>query len=78
MGGGPARRYMDAAYSRSATMVPNHRKQVKIVKLPALPARNPALDDRERDTRPGRFAVTGAFIKLPDRSEPNSDVPQRN
>jgi hypothetical protein len=64
-------------------MVPgNHRlgnhKQVKIVKLPALPARSPILDDRERDMRPGRFAVTGSFIKLPDRSESNLDMPQRN
>ena len=59
-------------------MVPANRKQVKIIKLPALPAPCPALDDRERDMRPGRFAVAGAFIKLPDRSESNSDQPQKN
>lgn len=28
--------------------------------------------ERHRDSRPGRFAVTGPFIKLPD-SEMNSD-----
>lgn len=56
------------------------RKQVKITKLPELPAtsRLSALVDaeaRERDSRPGRFTVKGTFIKLPERDETKSDPP---
>jgi hypothetical protein len=58
-------------------MVPANRNQAKIIKVSALPAPSPTLDDRDRDMRPGRFAVTGAFIKLPDRPESNSDGAQK-
>lgn len=59
-------------------MDPANRKSTKIIKSPELPADSQALDDRERDARPGHFAVSGAFIKLPDSSGSSSDQPQKD
>jgi hypothetical protein len=51
-------------------MVPTRQPNVKTIKLPPLPsgrvASTAAIDERQRDTRPGHFAVTGPFIKLPE------------
>ena len=60
-------------------MTPSELKKTKIVVPPGLGTRpNSATitpEQRERDMRPGRFAVTGPFIKLSDLLERESDAP---
>ena len=54
-------------------MKPIEWKQTKIFKSPGLKApTSEPIDDRQRDMRPGRFAVTGAFITLPESPATNS------
>jgi len=54
------------------------RKNVRIAESPDLsegsvrPWGEPA-DENWRDKRPGRYAVTGTFIKPPDQSEAKPD-----
>ncbi len=54
-------------------MNPAQWKQTTIFKSPGLKApTSEPIDDRQRDMRPGRFAVTGAFIKLPESAATTS------
>ena len=51
------------------------KTHAKIVAAPSLrlaPEVSTLRDDRDRDLRPGHFAVTGPFIKLSE--EPNWDL----
>jgi hypothetical protein len=49
-------------------MPPAKRNPTLIVKtLSFAEAARVLEDDRERDSRPGRFVVTGPFIQLPER-----------
>lgn len=62
-------------------MTPANRKQAMIVKsLAFAEAYRQLEDERQRDTRPGRFAVTGQFIQLPEQetSDQTPHGPQRN
>ncbi len=61
-------------------MTPVEWKPAKVIRSSSLPANDRvagiAPDERERDMRPGRFAVTGQFIKLPERSDADSESPR--